>query len=938
MAFAPSFGSFGDFLSIAILIKDVVVALGDCRGSSSKYLELRQGLEILGETVHQVDQACNNPKLVVSNDISTAARRIISQIRQCLTAFNSHKLQKYATSLAPGGSGNLLKDVARKIQYKFDEKDIENFQREILGYNMLLTTLMEVSTMHTIERNNDDTAKRISALASQNQELQKESGRNSRFLVNFGKKVFARLNILSHLAKDIQNSTTQVLSLVFTISTGVAELRSMIMKIEWPLRDEHFVLEDATGRAFPIPLKTVTSWAMFEYILQEHFKGRTGAHRVLRRRYMLSERATSIEVERTTTWEIAFRPYQRVDMSIMCKAPETETDVDKLCTCPFCGKESTSELDAHVKCQNCNMFYKRIVDLEEDEENSMAAPIAPQQQRIPQFGKPAFSPGLPHRLRNKRQRDQVSESEKGDTCNKCHGPKRSKHQGNNKRKAVGEDDSESDEENYRGLSRVTLVSRRKRARTAQDAFAGFWATDMNGTSFAGLAQNISPGLGAQSQIVQDNTLFSSRPDGGWKWPEKATGVTSTLSDSDSDSSGNILGDPGVISSKHSEQSRGSSVEKDIGEASDSHKSLPRNEEPRETNNAIHYQQKGAPPASSKFELSDYESDTPEPSTAEHVRGPSKYSYPPSFSPRYDSTTGSYWISLPPRPRRLLTRDNHQSKHVEDNDGTSPDTKGSKLGKDRQRLYSYRSEDEDEYVEVDDVIYVIPAKSRSRRRNKSENKSPGESYIYGTPYYYEEPRRPHRPQRTRAPEKAPSTSKKATEEDAKKHRIPAGYSLKNWDSGEEPILILGSVFDANSLGKWIYDWTVFAHGPTTPVSEMAGDLWLLLIQLAGKIKRSKESSPRIQPLDDQEMFEDFIESGERLFDKLQKLLKVCEKPMLAASKKKPPESGSKTGVLFVETIFGRERELEKTEKLMQSIRLWNMRFDANCVEILDKLKR
>lgn len=40
-----------------------------------------------------------------------------------------------------------------------------------------------------------------------------------------------------------------------------------------------------------------------------------------------------------------------------------------------------------------------------------------------------------------------------------------------------------------------------------------------------------------------------------------------------------------------------------------------------------------------------------------------------------------------------------------------------------------------------------------------------------------------------------------------------------------------------------------------------------------------------------------------------------------------------GVEFVNTMFGRERQLEQTEKIMSSIRLWNLRFDANCEEIL-----
>lgn len=147
MAFAPSFGSLGDFLSIAILIKDIIVALDDCRGSSHKYHDLKQGLEVLGETICHVKRAYHNPKIVVSNDTSATAIRIVSRIHQCLAAFNSQKLQKFATSFSPGGSGNPFKDVARKIQFKFDEKDIENFQREIMGYNLLLTTLMEVSTM-----------------------------------------------------------------------------------------------------------------------------------------------------------------------------------------------------------------------------------------------------------------------------------------------------------------------------------------------------------------------------------------------------------------------------------------------------------------------------------------------------------------------------------------------------------------------------------------------------------------------------------------------------------------------------------------------------------------------------------------------------------------------------------------------------------------------
>ena len=154
------------------------------------------------------------------------------------------------------------------------------------------------------------------------------------------------------------------------------------------------------------------------------------------------------------------------------------------------------------------------------------------------------------------------------------------------------------------------------------------------------------------------------------------------------------------------------------------------------------------------------------------------------------------------------------------------------------------------------------------------------------------------------------------------------------------MLLGSVFDANSLGKWIYDWTVFHHGPAQPMSDVAGDLWLLLIKLAGKMKRADECLPRIRYEDDQETVEDFLEAGDRLWARLTTLLKACEDYMWKVAKKEQAKKGAasatmgkNSGCEFVDSIFGRERKLEETENLMQSIRLWNHRFDQNCEEIL-----
>jgi hypothetical protein len=250
--------------------------------------------------------------------------------------------------------------------------------------------------------------------------------------------------------------------------------------------------------------------------------------------------------------------------------------------------------------------------------------------------------------------------------------------------------------------------------------------------------------------------------------------------------------------------------------------------------------------------------------------------------------------------------------------------------------------------VDDAYDPRLRQSTHRRTSTSYRKPPADSHFYFTQAPNNEDidaarksrtRRQSTSTRTPKPKPAPAARPPpvATEDDAERAGIPAGYSTKNWDPTEAPIILLGSVFDANSLGKWIYDWTVFHHGASTPMADVAGDLWLLLIKLAGKVKRADECLPRIQRVEAQEVVEDFLESGERLWGRFKKLLKGCELYMWKAAKREggkgPVSMGRNAGCEFVESIFGRDRELENTEKLMNSIRLWNMRFDANCEDIL-----
>lgn len=174
-------------------------------------------------------------------------------------------------------------------------------------------------------------------------------------------------------------------------------------------------------------------------------------------------------------------------------------------------------------------------------------------------------------------------------------------------------------------------------------------------------------------------------------------------------------------------------------------------------------------------------------------------------------------------------------------------------------------------------------------------------------------------------------------------IPADYSLKNWDPEERPIILLGSVFDANSLGEWVFNWTKYHHGRTHEATKTAGALWEILIQLSSKLKRAREFFHDIKTPENKEIVSDFMESGERLWAKLKTLLKACEEYMWSGARrvaspkhqegKTKVQMGRQSGAEFVDAMFNDEKEWEKTERLLRGMVIWCQRFEVNCEEIL-----
>jgi hypothetical protein len=143
-----TFGSVGDILSVSLLVKDLLIALDDSRGSPAGYQAVVRELYILDTALLQVERLSRShstpPEL---HALYETARQTVEKCRDSVAGFTA-RIKKYGRSLAAGGSGNFLKDATKKIQWRASQKDAEiaKFRAEITGYsdsiNMLLATGM----------------------------------------------------------------------------------------------------------------------------------------------------------------------------------------------------------------------------------------------------------------------------------------------------------------------------------------------------------------------------------------------------------------------------------------------------------------------------------------------------------------------------------------------------------------------------------------------------------------------------------------------------------------------------------------------------------------------------------------------------------------------------------------------------------------------------
>jgi len=146
-----TFGSVGDIIAVALLVKDLVEALDRCRGSQAEYRQLIQELRLLEDVLRKVDHLCNTSGTSGASFETVAlhqtALKITDSCRNLIQAFSA-RLVKYDKALGDNTQRkNVIKSAIAKIHWQVGEKeDVVRFRAEIAARTTSLSVLLGAKT------------------------------------------------------------------------------------------------------------------------------------------------------------------------------------------------------------------------------------------------------------------------------------------------------------------------------------------------------------------------------------------------------------------------------------------------------------------------------------------------------------------------------------------------------------------------------------------------------------------------------------------------------------------------------------------------------------------------------------------------------------------------------------------------------------------------
>lgn len=128
-------------------------------------------------------------------------------------------------------------------------------------------------------------------------------------------------------------------------------------------RQQPVYLIDAFGRQSPFHLEFVRSAKALTAVLKANFS-KTGQARkkIGRGEFVIQDSLKKRDINIFDDWDKSFYPGQRVEMSVVLQCRWQAGS-----SCPGCGMVCKGSTEADVQCTMCDMTFRRIIEIEEDE-------------------------------------------------------------------------------------------------------------------------------------------------------------------------------------------------------------------------------------------------------------------------------------------------------------------------------------------------------------------------------------------------------------------------------------------------------------------------------------------------------------------------------------------------------------------------------------------
>ncbi|KAF4633139.1 hypothetical protein G7Y89_g4976 [Cudoniella acicularis] len=312
------------------------------------------------------------------DELGRITKELAKDWRDELLAFRLKFTKKYGKSLSPKGSGNWFKDTGNKMVWLKEE--ILELRRKLHTASETLTMLIFAAMGKSNKLASTAQAVRVELVHG----LLQES-------ITLAEEQMSRLKIMDEKLDLQAKSSDMILKTVKSGITHIIDMKTVLSQVRCHILAQQttprglgthwqqapVTLEDALGFLVPIPLELVNSWKMFDMILSERFEKHPGHWKVQRREYAIEGDATRRELSRPSEWSMCFRPGQKVDMSVLFSENDGSGN-----HCLRCRTKSEALSEAKFQCANptCKMWFQRVVEIDDAEENTEIGRPEPKQQ------------------------------------------------------------------------------------------------------------------------------------------------------------------------------------------------------------------------------------------------------------------------------------------------------------------------------------------------------------------------------------------------------------------------------------------------------------------------------------------------------------------------------------------------------------------------------